>query len=88
MYHSCYFWCVFVMRSCASFYCCLMVTCWERADRLALVCDVLLRVCYFPIGILGQVWYLILSIPDLCPLFYFFKKNISVTILYVICVTW
>ena len=24
-----------------------------------------------PIGILGQVWYLIVSIPDLCPLTYF-----------------
>ena len=22
--------------------------------------------CYLPIGILGQVWYLIVSIPDLC----------------------
>ena len=28
----------------------------------------LLWVCYFPIGILGQVWYLIVSIPDLCNL--------------------
>ena len=27
--------------------------------------------CYFPIGILGQVWYLIISIPDLCTLTYF-----------------
>ena len=40
--HSCYYWCVFVMLSRASFYCCLVVTCWERADLLALVCDVLL----------------------------------------------
>ena len=24
--------------------------------------------CLFPIGILGQVWYLIVSIPDLCNL--------------------
>ena len=24
--------------------------------------------CHFPIGILGQVWYLIVSIPDLCTL--------------------
>ena len=30
----------------------------------------LLLVCYFPIGILGQVWYLIVSIPDLCTLSY------------------
>ena len=26
----------------------------------------------FPYGILGQVWYLIVSIPDLCPLFLLF----------------
>ena len=25
---------------------------------------------HFPIGILGQVWYLIVSIPDLCTLTY------------------
>ena len=29
-------------------------------------------VCHFPIGILGQVWYLI---PDLCTLTYFDKFN-------------
>ena len=28
----------------------------------------LLWVCHFPIGILGQVWYFIVSIPDLCTL--------------------
>ena len=27
--------------------------------------------CHFPIGILGQVWYLIVLIPDLCTLTYF-----------------
>ena len=26
---------------------------------------------HFPIGILGQVWYLIVSIPDLCTITYF-----------------
>ena len=26
---------------------------------------------HFPIGILGQVWYLIVSIPDICTLTYF-----------------
>ena len=31
-------------------------------------------VCHFPIGILGQVWYLIVSIPDLCTLTYFHLK--------------
>ena len=49
---------------------CLVVTSWERADLLTLVCGVQLCVCHFPIGILGQVWYLIASIPDLCPLIY------------------
>ena len=27
------------------------------------------EVVTFPFGILGQVWYLIVSVPDLCPLF-------------------
>ena len=31
--------------------CCLVVTCWERADLLALVCDVKLCICHFP------MWY-------------------------------
>ena len=48
-----------------------LVTCWERADLLAVVCDVYNCVLVtFPCGTLGQVWYLILSIPDLCRLFY------------------
>ena len=29
-----------------------------------------------PIGILGQVWYLIVSIPDLCTITYFYEKLI------------
>ena len=53
-----------------SVYMCFVVTCWERADLLALVCSVCCE-CHFPIGILGQVWYLIVSIPDLCTLTYF-----------------
>ena len=32
--------------------------------------------CHFPIGILGQVWYLIVSIPDLCTLTYFKKIKV------------
>ena len=31
---------VFAMHLCASVYMCLVVTCWERADLLALVCGV------------------------------------------------
>ena len=53
---------------------CLYVLCghllgkgWPLGSRLWC----LLWVCHFPIGILGQVWYLIVSIPDLCNLTYF-----------------
>ena len=40
---------------------------WPLGSRLWC----LLWVCHFPIGILGQVWYLIVSIPDLCTLTFF-----------------
>ena len=53
---------------------CLYVLCghllgkgWPLGSRLWC----LLWVCHFPIGILGQVWYLIVSIPDFCTLTYF-----------------
>ena len=49
----------------ASGHCCLVVTCWERADLLALVGDVYCIFVAFPYGILGQAWYLIVSFPDL-----------------------
>ena len=55
---------------------CLYVLCghllgkgWPLGSRLWC----LLWVCHFPIGILGQVWYLIVSIPDLCTITYFYK---------------
>ena len=36
-----FFFCLtFAMPLCAFFYMCLVVTCWERADLLALVCGV------------------------------------------------
>ena len=59
---------VFVMPMCTSVYLYLVVTYWERAGLLALVCGVSLLVCHFSIVILGQVWYLIVSIPDICTL--------------------
>ena len=53
---------------------CLYVLCghllgkgWPLGSRLWC----LMWVCHFPIGILGQVWYLIVSIPDLCNLITF-----------------
>ena len=66
--------CVFVSCVChafASVHCCLVVTCWERADLLALVDDFYLIFITFPFDILGQTWYLIVSFPDLYPLSYF-----------------
>ena len=55
----------------ASVHCCLVVTCWERADLLTLVGNVYCIFVTFSCGILGQVWYLIVSFPDRCRLSYF-----------------
>ena len=55
----------------ASVQCCLIVTLRERADLLTLICGVYCDFVTFPCGILGQVWYLIVSIPDSCCLSYF-----------------
>ena len=40
-----------VSHAFASVHCCLVVTCWERADLLALVGDVYCIFCYF------LMWY-------------------------------
>ena len=65
---------------CAFVRVCLFVPCghllgkgWPLGSRLWC----LLWVCYYPIGILGQVWYLIVSIPDLCTLTYSCKIDIN-----------
>ena len=50
----------------------IVVTFWERANLLALL--YVMFSCVFvtcPCGVLGQVWYLIVSIPDICLLTYF-----------------
>ena len=47
----------YVCHDCASVHCCLVVTCWESADLLALVRDDNCDFVTFPCGILGQVWY-------------------------------
>ena len=76
-----------VSHAFASVHCCLVVTCWEGADLFALVGDVYCIFVTFPCGILGKVWYLIVSFPDLCLLSYFhmcytyysYTKNIGPT---------
>ena len=60
-----------VSHAFVSVHCYLVVDCWERADLLALVGDVDCIFVTFPCGILDQVWYLIVSIPDICLLSYF-----------------
>ena len=47
---------------------------WPLGSRLWC----LLWVCHFPIGILGQVWYLIVWIPDLCNLTYFYAPTVVI----------
>ena len=64
MDHLCNLCLVFVMLS--HLLCCLVATCWERADLLSLVCDVNCVFVTFQCRILGQVWYLIVSFPDRC----------------------
>ena len=50
--------------------CSLVITCWKRPDLLALLCVMFSCVFVtFPYGVSGQVWYLIVSIPDFCLLF-------------------
>ena len=60
-----------VSHAFASVHCCLVVTCWEMADLLALVGDVYCINVTFPYGILDKVWYFIVSVFDLCHLSYF-----------------
>ena len=50
----------------------LVITCLERADLLALL-YVMFSCGFvtFPYDVLCQVWYLVVSIPDLCLLSYF-----------------
>ena len=75
MDHLCYFCIVFVMLS--RF---LIAALWSPAGKgltswlsfVVLIC----MVVTFPFGILGQVWYLIVLIPDLCPLSYFHTVRI------------
>ena len=60
-----------------SHHCSPVGTCWERVSLLALLYVMFSFGCViFPCGVLGQVWYLIVSIPDLCLLTYFDALNV------------
>ena len=71
----------------ASVHCCLVVTCWERADLSALFDDVYCIFCFFPMWNPGSSLVLDLSFPDLCLLSYFkitVKKILGIIICLVI----
>ena len=70
MDHLC-FLCLVLSHAFVFVQCCLVVTCWERADLLDLVGDVYCIFVTFPCSVLGQVWYLIVLFPDPCRLSYF-----------------
>ena len=70
--HLCYLCLLFVI------YCALFIAALWSPARKELTSWLLFMLfnCVFvtfPCGILGQVWYLIVSIPDLCRLSYFFQ---------------
>ena len=63
---------LFLPCMCYAFVRCLVVTCLERADILTSWISFVMSNCdavTFSIDILGQVWCLIVSIPDLCHFF-------------------
>ena len=70
-------------------YFCLLLLCfharlfviamWSAAEK-GLTSWLLFVMSNCDVGILGQVWCLIVSIPDLCPLSYFVLINIAVVV--------
>ena len=67
----------FVMLSCASVYWYPVVTCWERADLLASVCDVYCEVVPFPLLFLVRCGNILLTVPRryfFCGSFMFFSS--------------
>ena len=71
----CYLCFVFVMLSCL-----FIVALWSPAGKGLAPCLFLcVMFVTFTCGVLGQVWYLIVSIPDLCLLTYFEMNEIRVS---------
>ena len=65
--------CVCLCYTVVSVHSSLVITCWEKAGLLAHLCVMFSCVFVtFPCGIPSQVWYLVVSIPNLCLLPYFF----------------
>ena len=77
--HLCFYSVLCLLCLCVRLFICAL---WSPAGKgLNSWLSFVVWVCHFPIGILGQVWYLIVSIPDLCTLTYFaalvWFRNIS-----------
>ena len=69
-----------VSHTFTSVHCCLVVTCWEGPTSWFFLVMFIVFFVPFPCGILGQVWYLIVSYPDLCCLAYFHSAGYSLHI--------
>ena len=65
MDHLCYLCLVFVMLSRLFIAALFIVTCWERAWLLFVMFNCIFVT--FPCGMLGQVWYLIVSVLIFAP---------------------
>ena len=74
MYPFCYFM-LLVYHAVMAVHCSLVVTCWDRAGLLALLYDVFYCFVTFPCDVLGEVRYLVVSIPDLWRLPYSVHKR-------------
>ena len=76
MDHMCYLCLVFVILSCL-----FIAALWLPAGKwLTSLLSFVMFYCVFvtfPYGILGKVWFLIILIPDLCHLSYFYKEIIG-----------
>ena len=75
--------CVINVLCLSCFRVCLLLPCGHlkrRADLLALVFGVYCDFVMFPFGILGQVWYLIVSISDPCYISYFYNAQVGLVI--------
>ena len=74
MDHLCYLCLVFVMLLRL-----LIAALWSNARKgMTSWPSFVMFNCFFtfPCGVLGQVWYLIVSIPDICQLSYFAAENV------------
>ena len=66
-----------IYLSCLSFHCSLVATCCERAGLLYVMFSCV--IVTFACGVLGQVWYLIVWIPEFCFLLTYIYHELAAT---------